>query len=62
MNVILLASTQIKLHKEEEEEEEENIVTSLPDESNFLARLKLRSDSLDTEEDKKGNKGNKGRQ
>ena len=54
MNVILLASTQIKLHKEEEEE---NIVTSLPDESNFLARLKLRSDSLDTEEDKKGNKG-----
>ena len=55
MNVILLASTQIKLHKEEEEEE--NIVTSLPDESNFLARLKLGSDSLDTEEDKKGNKG-----
>ena len=57
MNVILLASTQIKLHKEEEEEEVENIVTSLPDESNFLARLKLGSDSLDTEEDKKGNKG-----
>ena len=55
MNAILLVSMQIKLHKEEDEED--NIVTSLPDESHFLARLKLRNDSLDAGEDTKGSTG-----
>ena len=56
MNVILLASTQIKLHKGEEGKED-NIVISLPDESHFLARLKLRNDSLYTRGDTKSNTG-----
>jgi hypothetical protein len=53
VNFILLASAQIKLHKDENE----NTAASLGNESSFLARLALRTDSPHTEEDATSNVG-----